>query len=80
MSDKTEETGVRMVALRTHKRGPDIVRKGQEFTATEQEAKVYATRDEPLAGPLEEGESDAPRRTSTRKSKTRKAATRRKGR
>jgi hypothetical protein len=50
-----KETGVRMVSLRTHKR-PDgmLVRRGDEFQATEEEAKQYAVRESPLAGPLED--------------------------
>lgn len=58
MTDKA--TGVRMVSLRTHKR-PDgsIARKGDEFEATELEAKRYSDRENPLAGPLEDSDPEA---------------------
>jgi hypothetical protein len=67
----TEKSEQRMIAFRTHTRGDTLVRKGEEFTATEEEAHAYAARENPLAGPLEEDEEvGAPRRRSAPKARS----------
>lgn len=78
-ADKDEETGVRMVSLRTHKlANGTLARTGEEFTATEEEARAYALKDNPLAGPLEAEE--APKRSTARRKSSGKSAKRRTGR
>lgn len=65
MSDK-----VQMVAFRSHVRdNGELVRKGEEFEATDTEAHGYASRDTPLAGPLdgEIEEKPKPRKRTPKK-------------
>lgn len=78
-AETTEEDGVRMVSLRTHKlANGTLARTGDEFTATEAEARAYASKENPLAGPLEV--DDEPKRSTTRRKSSGKTAKRRTGR
>jgi hypothetical protein len=51
---------VRMVAFRSHMRGEVVLKRGDEFEVTEEEAHAYAARKNPLAGQLEDAGQDEP--------------------
>lgn len=64
MADK-----VQMVAFRSHVRDDgELVRKGEEFQVTEEQAHAYASRESPLAGPLDDEPEDKPKRRAATKS------------
>lgn len=44
---------VTMVAFQTHTRGDGLVKRGEEFEVSEEEAHGYASRKNPLAGPVD---------------------------
>lgn len=57
---------VRMVAFQTHTRGDGLLKRGDEFEVTEEEAHAYAARKNPLAGRLDSEETPAQARANAR--------------